>query len=85
VPTIARDGEFRFVIHTRELPFEPPHVHVSFGDDEIRIELVSGMFMEHPPEGKRRPLLEAFRRHADLIRKTWEDIHGPLPGGGTEP
>jgi hypothetical protein len=39
VPTVARDGEFAFIVHTRELPFEPPHVHTIFGGDEIRIEL----------------------------------------------
>lgn len=40
--TVARDGEFSFIIHTRELPFEPPHMHVSFGGDEVRIELGGG-------------------------------------------
>ena len=46
MPKVTQDGEFTFIIHTRELPFEPPHVHVWFGGDEVR--------------------------------KTWEELHGPL-------
>jgi len=38
VPTIVREGEFTFIIHTRELPFEPPHVHVSFGGEEEEVD-----------------------------------------------
>lgn len=28
MPTVARQGQFRFVVNTRENAFEPPHVHV---------------------------------------------------------
>ena len=42
-PTVVRDGEFTFVVHPHELPFEPPHVHVEFGDDEVRIDLDTRM------------------------------------------
>ena len=80
MPTIVRDGEFAFVIHTRELPFEPPHVHVRFGGDQVRIALGAGTFMDDPPPGKRRAMLEAFARHAGKIGRTWEEIHGPPDG-----
>ena len=76
MPTVARDGEFAFVIHTRELPFEPPHVHVWFSGAEIRIELDGGTLMDEAPAGRRRRILEAFSRHADVIRRKWEEIHG---------
>lgn len=36
MPTVVQDGEFTFAVHTRELPFEPPHVHVRFGGEEVR-------------------------------------------------
>lgn len=26
MPAVVQDGAFTFVVHTRELPFEPPHV-----------------------------------------------------------
>ncbi len=67
-PTVVRDGEFTFVVHPHELPFEPPHVHVEFGDDEVRIDLDTRSFMEEPPAGKRRKLLQSFRRHYWEIR-----------------
>jgi len=42
MPTVVREDGYSFVIHTRELPFEPPHVHVRFGREEVRIELLGG-------------------------------------------
>ncbi|MFO7893958.1 MAG: DUF4160 domain-containing protein [Longimicrobiales bacterium] len=64
------------MIHTRELPFEPPHVHVRFDGDEVRIELIGGTFMEEPPLGKRRGIMDAYARHATDIRRAWADFHG---------
>ena len=74
-PTLTRNGEFTFEVHTRELPYEAPHVHVEFGDSELRISLDDGSFMEEPPAGKRRALLAAFGRNARQIRSCWERIH----------
>lgn len=51
MPTVVQDGEFTFAVHTRERPFEPPHVHVRFGGEEVRIELGAGTFMDLPPSG----------------------------------
>jgi len=75
MPTVAREGAFQFVIRTNELPYEPPHVHVRFGGEEVRINLDSGEFMDEPPPGQRRPILKAYRSHADEIRRKWEEIH----------
>lgn len=75
MPTVAREKGFEFIVHTRELPFEPPHVHVRFGDDEVRIELNGGTFMEDPPTGKRRTILQTYARHAEAIRLTWARLH----------
>jgi len=40
-----------------------------------RIELNSGRFMDEPPPGDFRRILEAYRRYADAIRETWDEIH----------
>jgi hypothetical protein len=80
VPIVVRDGELEFVIHTRELPFEPPHVHVRWGGGEVRIELVSGTFMEEPPPGRRRTILDVFARNAGAIRRAWDRVHSPQEG-----
>ena len=79
MPTVVREGEFSFIVHTREFPFEPPHVHVSFGGEEVRIELLGGTFMEDPPPGKRRAIVVVFRRHVATIWKAWDEIHGEDP------
>lgn len=77
MPTIATEGQFRFVVNTRENAFEPPHVHVWLGNEDVcRIELNSGTYMDEPPAGAWRDILEAYRRHAEAIRQAWDRIHG---------
>ena len=76
MPTVAREGQFRFVVNTRETDFEPPHVHVWVGGEDVcRIELNSGRFMDEPPPGEYRNILQAYLRHVDAIRRTWDEIH----------
>ena len=75
MPTVVRERGLEFIVHTRELPFEPPHVHVRFGEDEVRIELNGGTFMEEPTPGKRRTILQAYARHAEKIRLVWAQLH----------
>ena len=77
MPTIVIVGQFRFVVNTRENDFEPPHVHVWVGNEDVcRIELNSGRFMDQPPPGNYRSIIGAYRRHAAAIRQEWERIHG---------
>ena len=76
MPTVAREGQFRFVVNTRENDFEPPHVHVWVGSDDVcRIELNRGGFMDDPPPGEYRNILQAYARHVVAIRNTWDEIH----------
>ena len=74
MPTVAREGQYRFVVNTRENQFEPPHVWVR-DEDVCRIELNSRRFMDEPPPGEYRSILQAYGRHAEAIRRTWDDIH----------
>ena len=77
MPTVFEEGQFRFVIYTRENDFEPPHVHVWIGNEDVcRLELNSGRFMENPPPGEYRNILAAYRKHAEAIRREWDKIHG---------
>ncbi len=76
MPTVATEGQFRFVVYSRENGFEPPHAHVWAGNEDVcRIELNSGRFMDEPPPGDYRSILRAYRKHAEIIRKTWDNIH----------
>ena len=76
MPTIAAEGRFRFV-DTRESSFEPPHVHVWVGSEDVcRIELNGGTFMESPSPGNFRDIMRANARYAEDIRNVWDAIHG---------
>ncbi len=80
MPTVVIEGRFRFVINTRENRFEPPHVHVWVDSQgTCRINLLSGTFIERPPPGTHRDIMEAYRRNSQLIREIWEiweTVHG---------
>ena len=76
MPVVVREGGIEFIVHTRELPFEPPHVHIRFAGQEVRIELHGGTFMEPPPYGMEKRIREMYARHAEKIQKAWLQIHG---------
>ena len=81
MPTVVIEGQFRFVVNTRENDFEPPHVHVWVGGEDVcRIELDGGTFMDSPPPGRYRDILDIYAKHAEAIRKTWDDLHGGVDG-----
>ncbi len=76
MPTVPVEGQFRFVVYTREKDFEPPHVHVWVGNEDVcRIELNGGTYMDEPPPGDYRTILTAYARHAIEIRREWDRIH----------
>ena len=73
---VAAEGQYIFVINTRENEFEPPHVHVWVAREDVcRIELNSGRFLGEPPAGTYRDILRAYAVHAGEIRRVWDDIH----------
>jgi hypothetical protein len=77
MPTIVEKGRIRFCIYPREHIFEPPHVHVWVGNDDVcRIDLNSGEFMEDPPPGERSKILKLYIDNAVIIRQKWDQIHG---------
>ena len=62
MPTVAVEGQFRFVVNTRENSFEPPHVHVWVSNEDVcRVELNAGTFMEAPPPGNFRDIMSGMR------------------------
>ncbi len=84
MPTVAREGEFQFSVYPREAAYEPPHVHVVFAGEQVRINIDNGQFMEEPPPGKRRAIRKAYARHAAEIRRKWDEIHGAKRKGEEE-
>ena len=50
MPTVVVEGQFRFVVNTRENAFEPPRVHVWVGNEDVfQKELNGGGYMDQPP------------------------------------
>ena len=77
MPTVAVEGQFRFVVNTRENRFEPPHVHVWVANEDVcRIELNGGTFMDVPPPCNLRDIMKIYARYAEEIRSAWSTIHG---------
>jgi hypothetical protein len=77
MPTVATEGQFSFKVNTRENLFEPPHVHVWVGNEDVcRIELNGGKYMDEPPPGRWRDIMQAYATHAVAIRAEWDRIHG---------
>ena len=77
MPTVTVEGQFRFVVNTSENALESPHVLVSVGNDDVCcIELNGGTYMDQPPPGNFRDIMQAYARHAAEIRATWDAIHG---------
>ena len=75
--TVAVERQFRFVVNTREDAFEPPHVHVWVGNEDVCwIELNGGTYMDQPPPDNFRGIMQYYARHAAEIRETWDAIHG---------
>lgn len=52
-------------------------MHVWVGaEDACRIELNGGTFMDDPPPGAFRDIMNAYAIYAERIRRTWDEIHG---------
>ena len=51
-------------------------MHVWVGNEDVcRIELNGGTYMDEPPPGMWRAILDVYRRHAPAIREAWDRIH----------
>ncbi|MBM3925469.1 MAG: DUF4160 domain-containing protein [SAR202 cluster bacterium] len=75
MPTVVIEGQLKFIINTRENAFEPPHVHVWIGNEDLcRIELNGGSYMEDPPPGMSRDIRFAYKKHSEAIRNAWDII-----------
>ena len=80
MPTVAVEGQFLFVVNTRENCFEPPHVHVWVGNEDVcRIELTGGSFMDSPPPGNLRDIMKTYARYAEEVlgQFSWLPKSGP--------
>lgn len=76
MPTVIIEGDLQLVINTRENPFEAPHVHVRIGGKNVcRIRLRDAAFMEEPPPGTARKIMDVYTKYSDRINEMWKAIH----------
>ena len=66
-----REYGLKFQVWPNDHP--PPHVHVSVEGEEVRINLVTDKFMDEPPPGTRRAIMEAYRKHREALVQVWKD------------
>jgi hypothetical protein len=74
VPTVLREGGFRFFFFSNE-GTEPPHVHVEVGDGTAKFWL-DPLELAYSTELKAAELRDARRlveAHRDLFRERWDE------------
>ena len=77
MPTVVREGDLALAVHPIEKGYEPPHVHVLVGGSDIcRINLLTAEFMDEPPPGRRRVILDLYNRHISSCWQEWVRCHG---------
>ena len=77
MPTVVIEGQFRFVVNTRENRFEPPYAHVWVANEDVCwIELNGSSFMDSPPPWRSGDIRRIYARHAEEIMRIWDSIHG---------
>jgi hypothetical protein len=72
VPTIAIEGIYKLTINANDHP--PPHTHVRWSGDEVRIEL-RGLQPLDPFAGKLKPIVAAVRKHRRELIAAWDRYH----------
>ena len=74
MPIVVYEDSFKFFICPNDHP--PPHVHVKFTDGgDCRIDLLAGDFIDTPPRGTRRKIMEAYYENIERILASWEQYH----------
>lgn len=57
---IVKEDGVEFRINLRETGNEPPHVHVTLGGKEFRINLRNGQFLDDALKGQERKVVKLF-------------------------
>ncbi|MXZ88097.1 MAG: DUF4160 domain-containing protein [Dehalococcoidia bacterium] len=77
MPTVVRDGPYRFYFYSHE-PNEPPHVHVDRDADSAKFWLtpvsLAGNYGFRPVELRRIETL--VERYATMLLEAWDERFG---------
>lgn len=75
MPTVASEGYLKFIINTRETEFEPPHVHVWIGNEDLcHIELNGTIFYGGASHGhEKTDFGSIFSEHWSYQKRVGQD------------
>ena len=76
--TVWQQNGFDFVIHTNEPRFEPPHVHVRKGRQEVKFWLddASVAALRHVPEHQLKLLRRKVVEQQSYFMEAWHVLFG---------
>lgn len=73
--TVFENGAFWFLCHSRELSFEPPHVHVKVDrGQEARICLIDDEWLDPKPP-KAADAMKMYHQNKALCVAAWNKMH----------
>lgn len=75
MPTVFRQGKYRFFFYSKE-GSEPPHIHVTSGDGDAKFWLQPAVELAYTQELNRREITdleEIIRGRVDEILAAWEE------------
>ena len=76
-PTVLRADGYRFLVFSRESPYEPPHVHVRKGGAvaKLWLEPIVWEYMEGFTPSEQRRIVELVERSRDLLLRAYRERH----------
>ena len=77
MPTVLRVGPYRFHFYSNEGE-EPPHIHVSRDDFEVKFWLESGSLARNYgfPPSEVRDIEKLVFQHQEFLLEKYNDFHG---------
>jgi hypothetical protein len=76
-PTVLRADGYRFLVFSRESPYEPPHVHVRKAGAVAKLWLdpVEWAYSEGFTLGEQRHIVELVEQSHDLLLRAYRERH----------
>jgi len=76
-PTLLRADGYRFLVFSRENPYEPPHVHVRKGAavGKLWLEPVDWEYVEGFTRAEQRRIVELVRASRDFLMRAYRERH----------
>lgn len=74
MPIIAKEGKYRIHVHLRN-EHPPPHVHVYFSGEVVRVSLYDLRVWDRIREGEKSKLISVVRKHRLRALQIWGEYN----------